>query len=567
MSNALEVEEKHRLEVLKNLDEERRPLSGKKAPYFFRVTKESSQSKKKVLVAFIPSKKRSLMAFIEEIIRENFKALRYPFSSKLFNSSNPNEINTRDAPVLPSDEGRVHEIFNMMGCKKERVVKDASSDASSESRMVCTFVRLFPTLCISVLCLTLLPYTKNPATSMKILLSAILRLVVTSGSRNVRDYYGNPKLTMDAMGQKAGNPSFFFSTVGVYECQNGAINKSPKVIHNYLFQLHFRIKKREEAPEEEKAGESSNAASLRTDKNQGNLPASISVKSDSARTSSHQDNEVSFELKQDVSNSEKYNSNEESSNFPSESSNFPSEPVDSRLDATLFAEFDKHSSTRKSSSDVHFLEKYARGTLNGHGSPFRQSSKSISTSQRNCSRFCMLFVLITTLMIITAICYMSRRNFIISTSKLEPTASKETQEFVLHRSGSRVLLPTRNDIQTEGKEKELGTTGCTEHAGSLRESMVINSSSTTDVKLRIAVPIKKGFHEFIKIYSHPKDNHTFVTGFVADVFNEVMKTLSSQVSWEFIPYQASHEDATGYYDKLAHQINLKVKLFLVHCKC
>lgn len=58
---------------------------------------------------------------------------------------------------------------------------------------------------------------------------------------------------------------------------------------------------------------------------------------------------------------------------------------------------------------------------------------------------------------------------------------------------------------------------------------------TSEKKLRIGVPVKQGFTEFLKVErnanSEPK-----VTGFVIDVLKEVMDSLPYSVPYEFVPY-------------------------------
>jgi ionotropic glutamate receptor len=77
---------------------------------------------------------------------------------------------------------------------------------------------------------------------------------------------------------------------------------------------------------------------------------------------------------------------------------------------------------------------------------------------------------------------------------------------------------------------------------------------TNGKKLRIGVPVKNGFSEFVKVTHDPSTNTTKVIGYCIDVFNTVMGTLPYTVSYEFIPFGTS---ASSYND-LVYQVYLKV---------
>ncbi|KAL2534714.1 Glutamate receptor 2.7 [Abeliophyllum distichum] len=72
-------------------------------------------------------------------------------------------------------------------------------------------------------------------------------------------------------------------------------------------------------------------------------------------------------------------------------------------------------------------------------------------------------------------------------------------------------------------------------------------------KLRIGVPVKKGFNEFIKVEKDPETNGFIPTGFCIDVFKEAMWLLPYPVPYEVIPFD---QDA-GTYDDLVFQIFLE----------
>lgn len=83
-----------------------------------------------------------------------------------------------------------------------------------------------------------------------------------------------------------------------------------------------------------------------------------------------------------------------------------------------------------------------------------------------------------------------------------------------------------------------------------------------DKKLKIGVPIKNGFNEFMKV-EKTTDDRTIVSGFPVDVFDAVMALLPYNISYEFIPYEVNTSppaiyDSSGYYDSLISKVYTKV---------
>ncbi|GLT27199.1 hypothetical protein SLA2020_022160 [Shorea laevis] len=56
-------------------------------------------------------------------------------------------------------------------------------------------------------------------------------------------------------------------------------------------------------------------------------------------------------------------------------------------------------------------------------------------------------------------------------------------------------------------------------------------------KLKIGVPVRKGFEEFVKVTWDQKTNSTTFTGSCIDVFNDVMKVMPYLVPYQFYPIQ------------------------------
>ncbi|CAI9767114.1 unnamed protein product [Fraxinus pennsylvanica] len=76
-------------------------------------------------------------------------------------------------------------------------------------------------------------------------------------------------------------------------------------------------------------------------------------------------------------------------------------------------------------------------------------------------------------------------------------------------------------------------------------------------KLRIGIPVKRGFSEFVKVEKDPERNEVIATGFCMDVFKEVINALPYFVSYEFIPFATYDGHSAGTYDELVYQIFLK----------
>ena len=73
---------------------------------------------------------------------------------------------------------------------------------------------------------------------------------------------------------------------------------------------------------------------------------------------------------------------------------------------------------------------------------------------------------------------------------------------------------------------------------------------TTDQppRMRIGVPVRRGFTEFLKLESRSPHNTAKFSGFVVDVFLEVLNVLNFSLSYEFIPLE------NNTYDGFLHQI-------------
>ncbi|KAL0393891.1 UNVERIFIED_CONTAM: Glutamate receptor 2.7 [Sesamum latifolium] len=78
---------------------------------------------------------------------------------------------------------------------------------------------------------------------------------------------------------------------------------------------------------------------------------------------------------------------------------------------------------------------------------------------------------------------------------------------------------------------------------------------TNGKKLRVGVPIKEGFTEFVRV-TWNSDNSTEVEGYCIDVFDAVMAVLPYGVPYEYIPFAAPDHKMAGDYNVFAYQVYL-----------
>ncbi|KAL1202265.1 Glutamate receptor 2.5 [Cardamine amara subsp. amara] len=75
-------------------------------------------------------------------------------------------------------------------------------------------------------------------------------------------------------------------------------------------------------------------------------------------------------------------------------------------------------------------------------------------------------------------------------------------------------------------------------------------------KLRIAVPKKDGFNNFVKVTKDENTNIPTVTGFCIDLFDTVMLQMPYAVSYEYIPFDNSDGKPRGSYDEMVYKVFL-----------
>ncbi|XP_040364021.1 glutamate receptor 2.8 isoform X2 [Rosa chinensis] len=79
---------------------------------------------------------------------------------------------------------------------------------------------------------------------------------------------------------------------------------------------------------------------------------------------------------------------------------------------------------------------------------------------------------------------------------------------------------------------------------------------TNGKKLRIAVPQKVGFTEFVKITKDPSTNITDVSGFSIDVFEAALEILPYALPYEFIPFAKPDGTTAGNNNDLCYQVSI-----------
>ncbi|KAK4374103.1 hypothetical protein RND71_004780 [Anisodus tanguticus] len=79
---------------------------------------------------------------------------------------------------------------------------------------------------------------------------------------------------------------------------------------------------------------------------------------------------------------------------------------------------------------------------------------------------------------------------------------------------------------------------------------------TNGKKLKIGVPVKDGFTEFVKVTRDFTTNRTTVTGYCIAVFDAVMEALPYYVPYEYVPFAAPDGKSAGSYNDLVYQVFL-----------
>ncbi|KAJ6673851.1 GLUTAMATE RECEPTOR 2.9 [Salix viminalis] len=80
---------------------------------------------------------------------------------------------------------------------------------------------------------------------------------------------------------------------------------------------------------------------------------------------------------------------------------------------------------------------------------------------------------------------------------------------------------------------------------------------TEEKKLRIGVPLKSSFKQFVEVKKYPSSNTTNITGFCIDVFDAAVKALPYDLPYEYVPFAKPDGEPAGTYNDLVYQVYLK----------
>ncbi|OWM81901.1 hypothetical protein CDL15_Pgr007940 [Punica granatum] len=80
---------------------------------------------------------------------------------------------------------------------------------------------------------------------------------------------------------------------------------------------------------------------------------------------------------------------------------------------------------------------------------------------------------------------------------------------------------------------------------------------TNGRKLKVGLPVKSGFYQFINVERDNFTNAPIVTGYCRDIFEAVMKALPFGVPFEYVPFETSEGsgESKGNYDDLVHEVS------------
>lgn len=91
--------------------------------------------------------------------------------------------------------------------------------------------------------------------------------------------------------------------------------------------------------------------------------------------------------------------------------------------------------------------------------------------------------------------------------------------------------------------------------------------STKGERLKIGVPVKDGFNEFVSVTRNSTTNTSIVTGYCIDVFKEVVKRLGYPINYDFIPFENSSGKSAGTYNDLIYSVYERALSLSIFNKC
>lgn len=87
---------------------------------------------------------------------------------------------------------------------------------------------------------------------------------------------------------------------------------------------------------------------------------------------------------------------------------------------------------------------------------------------------------------------------------------------------------------------------------------------TNGKRLRVGVPVKNGFNEFVQVTrDNTTNNETKVDGYCIRVFDAVMEAMPYSVLYEYIPFAKPDGEKAGSYNDLVYQVFLGVSIWWI----
>ncbi|KAL3745669.1 hypothetical protein ACJRO7_014742 [Eucalyptus globulus] len=77
---------------------------------------------------------------------------------------------------------------------------------------------------------------------------------------------------------------------------------------------------------------------------------------------------------------------------------------------------------------------------------------------------------------------------------------------------------------------------------------------TNGKRLKILVPVKDGFKQFVTVTPVPSTNTSKVTGYCIDIFRAVIEKLPYDVAYDLIPFASPNGSSNGSYDDMINQV-------------
>uniref|UniRef100_A0A7N0TD81 Glutamate receptor n=1 Tax=Kalanchoe fedtschenkoi TaxID=63787 RepID=A0A7N0TD81_KALFE len=114
---------------------------------------------------------------------------------------------------------------------------------------------------------------------------------------------------------------------------------------------------------------------------------------------------------------------------------------------------------------------------------------------------------------------------------------------------SRDIFMSLNDTSIASSKPNLGIVIWPGETTSVPRGWAIPVSGK---KLRVGVPVRDGFFQFVRITRDPITNATKASGYCIDVFEAVMQAMPYAVSFEYIPYSATGSAMS--YNDLTYQV-------------